>query len=723
VERAVVAAQTAVSALDRLAAAYGIEDAFVDARGTVKHTADATKRALLAALGAPADDEAQAQAALDAVTRAAWIGPLPPVLVTRLDGPPRIALTLPGHPVAVAWLLRCEDGTEHAGAIDWARLPLIAECTLDGRRYERREFALAVALPVGYHTFSLAAPAADMSLIVSPGRCVVPPALLERKAWGVALQLYLLRSERNWGIGDFGDLRQCAETIAARGGDVVGLNPLHALFLDDPEAASPYSPASRLLLNVLNIDVEAVPGFAACAAAQAAVAAPAFQTLRAACRDAAQVRYADVAALKLPVLRLLHAQHAATGERAAFERFVDAAGEPLRRACIFQALRTARGATVAAWPAELRDVESPAVAAFAREHRDELDFLAWLQWIADEQLSVAAAAGLGMRIGLYRDLAVGADPNGAEIWSNPAAIVQRASVGAPPDIYNPPGQNWGLPPFHPLALRAEGYRSFIELVRANMRHAGAIRIDHVMALQHLYLIPAGSAPADGAYVTYPLDDFVGILALESERRQCLVIGEDLGTVPAGFRERMDAANILSYRVLFFETDPETEAFLVPDAYPERALAVVGSHDLPTLAAWWTGADIDLKRALALLDEAAAQAQHAERTRARTRLRDALRRAKLLPAAGEPEDGAVFLAVHRYLARSNALLAMAQLDDVTAETLPVNVPTTSVEHPNWRRRIGPTLEAIAHSARWNDLASAFNAERGGIRSAAQRLSSL
>jgi glycogen operon protein len=230
----------------------------------------------------------------------------------------------------------------------------------------------------------------------------------------------------------------------------------------------------------------------------------------------------------------------------------------LQRSCVFQAIREHLTRTDPAltawrtWPAELRDANGPAVEQFAGAHAERVTFRAWLQWLADTQLGAAARAAreAGMAIGLYRDLAVGADRDGAETWSNPHAVVSGAQVGAPPDIHNPAGQDWGLPPFNPRALREEGYRSFIELVRANMRHAGGLRIDHVMALQHLYWVPRGSTPADGAYVAYPLDDLVGILALESRRHQCLVVGEDLGTVPEGFRERMAAANILSYRVLF-----------------------------------------------------------------------------------------------------------------------------------------------------------------------------
>jgi 4-alpha-glucanotransferase len=371
----------------------------------------------------------------------------------------------------------------------------------------------------------------------------------------------------------------------------------------------------------------------------------------------------------------------------AFEAFRREQGEVLERNCLFLALRehfASRDPAQAdwhAWPEEYRDPASPAVSAFAEENRQRLDFLLWLQWVADQQLGAAAAAAVarGMVIGLYRDLAVGADRAGAETWADAAAVVSGAQVGAPPDIYNPAGQDWGLPPFHPHALREEGYRSFIDLIRANMRHAGGLRIDHVMGLQHLYWVPQGQKPSAGAYVRYLMEDMVGILALESHRQHCLVVGEDLGTVPEGFRDRMTEANILSYRVLFFEQDGATGDFLPPDAYPHLALAVVDSHDLPTLRGWWEGCDIDLKARLGLYPEPEeADRQREARTRDRTALLRALRKAHLL-AEGEPDIRALVRAAHAFLARSPSLLVMAQIDDLTDEADPVNVPSTSDEH--------------------------------------------
>ena len=714
-EHPMVDRRTALNALDELAAAVGIEESYADARGELHATAPATKRALLRALGIEAEDDAAARRTLESMARAEWERALPPTAVVRA-GEIVVALNLPSEQLDVGWTVFREDGTEQHGAARPGARDVIAQRRVADREYRRVALTLP-DLPLGYHRLRIDEPKSESALIVVPDACWLPPAFRGgTRSWGLAVQLYALRSALNWGIGDFGDLQALAGLAADEGADAIGLNPVHALFVDEPERASPYSPASRMLLNVLSIDVSQIAGFAT-AQIQAQLAEPELVARLARVRAAKLVAYTEVAALKLPILRRLFALR--DPHDADFDDFRRAGGEALQRDCLFVTLHAfflERDGTADwhDWPNDARDPESPWVAAFAARHEAEISFHVWLQWVADEQLATAAAAADRMRIGLFRDLAVGADPGGAETWSNRYAVVDGASVGAPPDLYNPAGQNWGLPPFHPLRLPEDGYRSFARLLQANMRHAGAIRIDHAMALQHLYLIPHGCRPADGAYVRYPLEDLVGIVALESRRNRCLVIGEDLGTVPAGFRERMAQARILSYRVLFFETDPESGAFLAPAAYPRLALAVVSSHDLPTLAAWWRSADIDLKAKLQLYPSPAEERrQREERRRARAALLEALNAAGLLDSGAEPSDDALYVAVHTFLARSRALLALAQLDDVAGEIDPVNVPaTTDEQHPNWRRRLGLPLEALSESARWRALVAAFAAAGRG-----------
>lgn len=708
------------TALDELAARSGIEAEFRDARGETRRTAPETQSALLAAMGVQVDGEDAARVALDALDRAEWSRPLPPVQVCYADrGPVSVEVTLPAGTGELSWTVEVEDGGTREGTAGYGALELVGRRELDGQALERRRLPLGDGLPWGYHRLCVQPGDAETVLVVTPGQCWLPETLQgEGRLWGISVQMYLLRSATDWGIGDYGDLRHLAGMLAKRGADVIGLNPLHAGFPDAPEHASPYSPASRLLLNVLNLDISAIPELVDCADAREILASDEFRARLDACRSARLVDYAGVAALKLPVLERLFAASRTQPDGArwqAFEAFRQVQGEAWQRGCRFLALREhfhaqdpAR-ADWHAWPEEYRDPASPAVARFAQEHADRVLFHAWLQWLADTQLGAAAEACEGMAVGLYRDLAVGADRAGAETWSSPKAVVSDAQVGAPPDIYNTAGQDWGLPPFHPRALREEGYRSFIELVRANMRHAGGLRIDHVMALQHLYWVPQGKSPAEGAYVEYPMEDLVGILALESQRHRCLVVGEDLGTVPEGFRERMEAARILSYRVLFFER--EGSAFIPPERYPHLALAVAGSHDLPTLRGWWESGDIVLREGLGLYPEGAAQAARKERERDRAQVLEALRAQGLLPGGAEPDTLAFAEAAHRYLARTRSALAVVQIDDITDEADPVNVPATSFEHPNWRRRLSVPLEELDAGGHLDAMATLMAGERG------------
>ena len=674
-----------------LAARHGIAPDYIDARGATVDVDGDVLRKLLESMGVGEGRGSSAPSRLP-----------PCLVVTARGGQVAVPFATADTGEVVHWRLTLEDGGVRSG--ESAIQPV------DGRP------ALLLAdVPTGYHRLATEAADHTTSLIVTPGQCWLPDHFATgEKSWGVSLQLYLLRSRRNWGIGDFSDLAQLAGQLGALGCDVLGLNPLHQMFLDEPEQASPYSPSDRQFLNVLNIDVESIAEYAQSDEAQALVASPDFREALQACRAADKVDYSAAAALKLAALRLVHATFLdkAAAERVAdYRAFVAEAGQPLHRASLFQALRWhfdrehGHSAAPQNWPEGLRSATAPDVEHFASQQQREIDFLDWLQWIADRQLGAASseAAAAGMRIGLYRDLAVGCDRGGGELWSDPDAFLKGVLVGAPPDILNPAGQNWGLPPFNPVALTEQGYAPFIRLIRANMRYAGGVRIDHVMGLQRLYCIPDGLA--GGAYVSYPIDDLVGILALESHRHRCLVVGEDLGTVPEGFRERMADANILSYRVTFFE-QAEGGSYIPPDQYPAIAVAVAGSHDLPTLHSWLSGSDIDLRHSLGLYpSNGETELQQKYRADQKSEFLKALQ----LP---EPVQGRAFAdAVHDFLARTNSLLAVTQLDDLLDEVDPVNVPGTSTEHPNWRRKYAVELEELhGHGSVRQGLAS-LTAGRG------------
>jgi 4-alpha-glucanotransferase len=664
----------------RLASEYGIASEFIDARGEAVQIDVAVQAELLESMGVLGS--AAAPQSGDSTTPHA-------TMVVRADrGRVTIELGSDFTRSSVGWEITFENGTVRKDASK----------VISGGPHKAAIHLRDI--PCGYH--QLIVEGSDpINMIVTPGRCWLPDQFSGGgRVWGIALQLYLLRSARNWGIGDFTDLARFAAVAAGQGCDVLGLNPLHQMFVDAPEHASPYSPATRYSLNMLYIDVEAIPEFRDSRAAKELLRSAEFKRRLVDCRSARLVDYTNVTRLKLQALRLAHAEfrsNASNERRDRFLKFVGQAGKDLETASLFQVLRNhfahrdGAGSHWHHWPEEFHSPATPEARQFARDHSGEIEFFNWLQWIADQQLADAkeAAAKAGMRIGFYRDLAVGCDRTGSETWAK-SDFLDDVEVGAPPDILNPSGQNWGLPPFNPIALPRHGYRPFIELVRANMRHAGGLRIDHVMGLQRLYCIPEGAPASGGAYVSYPVDDLVGIIALESHRHRCFVVGEDLGTVPPGFRERMAEANVLSYRVLFFE-QAEDGKFRPPEQYPRLAVAVAGSHDMPPLRGWLGEADIKLKERLGLYGSAEeSAAQHAMREKEKRGVLEALR----LPGDATPESAEFAEAVHDFLARTNCMLALAQLDDLLDEADPVNVPATSTEHPNWRRKYSAAIEDLA-----------------------------
>jgi 4-alpha-glucanotransferase len=690
-----------MSAVEALARRCGIALTRPDAaRERERSVSRESLHAILAALGFDAATDERAAEALAELDRRAWEAALPAVVVAR-ERAVTVDVTLPSATRLLSWHVRCEDGRERTGEASFAELPLRERAPWDeqpGRRKERRRLALG-DVPRGYHRLELSPHGASTTLVVTPQRCFLP-AVDERGGGlaGLALQLYLLRSERNFGIGDFGDLAALGTDLARRRCDVVGLNPLHAPFPDDPEHASPYSPASRLLLNPLYIDLTAAPPIRESPGAAAMLADPALAAEAAACRAGDTLEYARVAALKTRVLDRAFADWRSAAEPSGLHAFRAAQGASFERHCLYFALRAHLIASGQApgdwhhWPQAYQEPRSPAVADFARTHADDVTRVAWQQWLADRQLASAAEAAQRMRVGLYRDLAVGSDAAGAETWAERDLVVEALAVGAPPDPFSATGQEWGLPPLNPERLRASGYRPFVELLRANMRHAGALRIDHVMALERLYVIPKGAPPSAGAYLDYPREDLLGIVALESERGRVVIVGEDLGVVPPGFRERLAAANVLSYRVLRWQRDGRR--FLRPAEYPRLAVAVVGNHDLSTLRAWWEGADLAREGEHRSSPEAELDAALADRQADRDALLEVLHDEGLLPAwVAAPSYEQLFGAVHELLGRTRALLTLTQLDDVLRELEPVNRPGAP-SNRSWRRRYSKSVEQLA-----------------------------
>jgi glycogen operon protein len=674
--------------LGRLAAAAGIAAGWWDIEGRHHVTGDDTKRALLKAMNLPAGTAARAEESLARLSEDA-ARPLPPALVVRAGagGALRLGPSLAGRRLRL--LLENEQGDR--APFDIAASQGVTEpvAAPDGRLLVTRRLALP-ALPSGRYRISAEGEEAVCLLTVAPPRCHLPPGLRAgRRAFGLAAQVYSLRrAVGDQGIGDFTALAGLAGAAAREGAAAIGINPLHALFPQDPARASPYQPSDRRFLDPLCIDVAAppLPVEARLMGAALAEAAPVFAALAA----EQLVAYPAVWEAKR---RVLEAAFASLRPGPEFERFVAQGGDALLGFARFQAIAEIHGGDWRVWPAALRDPASPAAAAAAPPAR--VRFFLFLQWVADRQLAAAAAAAGGMEIGLYRDLAVGAAPDGAEAWAAGGLLLHGVSVGAPPDPLGPEGQIWGLPPPDPRALRESGYASFAALLRANMRHAGALRIDHVMGLGRLFLVPEGASGADGAYLSYPLDDLLGVLALESVRARCLVVGEDLGTVPDGIRAALAEHDVLSYQVLRFAR--EWGQLRPPSHYPVNAVACAATHDVATIAGWWQGSDIDERAALGLLDAAAAEQERLARKAEKAELL-ALLRAEGLAVEPEQELSGqdLLVAVHALLARTPCRLVLVQADDLAGEDVAVNLPGTDRERPNWRRRLRVDVESLCGS---------------------------
>jgi 4-alpha-glucanotransferase len=601
--------------------AWGIDPGYHDVFGTWREPTPEATALLRRAMGARTDDPAEAP---------------PPGTDLRI--------VRPGDRAAVgAATLVLEDGTE---------------VVVEGD--------LPPDLPLGYHRLerpgSQGAPVVT-NLIVSPGRCALPPDL---RVWGLTVQLYAARSSRSWGIGDLADLRRLIAWATERGAGVVGLNPLHA---PDPlphPTDSPYSPSSRRWRNPLHIAIEEVPGADALVDDEALADRNALVARGRTLNDGARIDRTAVWQAKLAALAHLWSRF---GSDPRFDAYRAEHGDDLTTWATYCALTDHHSSGWRSWPTEHRRPDSSAVAAFAADHGYEVGFWAWLQWLIDEQLAASGAPAVAVA-----DLAVGFDADGADAWQWQDLLAEGVHIGAPPDLLGPDGQDWGLPPFVPARLRDAAYQPVAATLRAVARHARGLRIDHVMGLFRLLWIPPGMSAADGAYVRFPGTELLEVVALESVRSGAMVVGEDLGTVEEGVREVLAEAGVLSTRLLWFEEDP-------PSAWPRQAMSAVTTHDLPTVAGVWSGTD--------LADQRAAGVTVATDG-------DADMRHHLRVAAGVGDDAPVdevAIGTHRHLAEAPSMIVTAALDDLVGAEHRPNLPGTIDEHPNWRIPLPVPLDQL------------------------------
>lgn len=725
-----------------LARLCGLVPAYLDNHGRRHPTSTATCRALLDAMGVPWVDATRRREEIARRQAAETDRLLPPItlLSPRWRRPhlvARVRFSRPEAPkvLAATGELVAEDGSRLTFATH-LKMPARARWQRVGEGWRA---GLGVPLPAdltpGYYDLRLEVAgmgrteAVQSRLIAAPRAAYLPECLTAgQRLFGLNVPLYALRSAQNWGIGDFGDLSAAMEWAAELGAAFVGVNPLHALLPEAGADPSPYSPATRLFPSFLYLDVRAVPEMAVCQEAQAFLDSPQGTDLIARLRAADLVAYPEVYVLKMRVLRELyrsfrrhHGGHSPKTTRGLeFRRFLEDQDHTLTAFARYSALAEFHGTgDWRRWPEEYRDKHGPAVAAFAARHPERLEFWQYVQWLAAGQLAGVQrrAREVGLPFSLYQDLALGAAAGGFETWAFPRLFAAGAAAGAPPDAFNPKGQNWGLPPLIPERLGDSGYDLFIRTLRANLPPGGLLRLDHVMGLFRLFWVPDRPGVA-GAYVRYPAPELLAILALESHRARTLIIGEDLGTVAPAIRRELARRRIFSYRVFIFEREGDGR-FRPPADYPSQALAAVTTHDLPTLAGYWQGEDIALKKRFHLYPRpglAAADTQAREQDR--SHLVQALAEEGILPQdrglhlpTNSLLPSEVRLGVLEYLGRSRAALLEVRLEEVFGLAAQQNLPGTVDEHPNWRQKFPLTLEEMRRAPEAAYLAQRLAPVRG------------
>ena len=682
-------------ALRRGATRCGILPEYIDTWGHPQAPSEAATRGILAALGAPTGSAGELERFLDAREAEAWSRPLDAAVVVR-ESTDVLPLRIPVERAGASVKLEIEwEGGELQHRWFWLpELPSAAPVHAAGREYLEKRLPLPGPLRLGYHTIRVYWMNPPELNVFATARFIVCPEnayRLDGRMAGLAVSLYGLRSERNWGIGDLTDLAAAIDVLAPAGVAFVLLNPLHAIANRQPYNISPYLPESSLYRNFLYLDTEKAPGYQRDESLHAEAEA---------LRTSEFVEYERVAEVKLRALEAAFERFLASGSAPEFDAYVHAEGRLLDEYAVYCALgeelhrRDPNVWIWTQWPEAYQDPRSSAVEEFARAHGRRILFFKFLQWELDRQLADVQARALqrGMRLGLCHDLALATDRYGSDLWAHRGYFVPGCRVGAPPDAFAPNGQDWGFPPPNGDAHRSDGYELFAQTIRKVARHGGALRIDHVMRFFRLYWIPDELSAADGAYVRNRADDLLGILALESVRNRFMVIGEDLGTVEGKIRERLAEASILGYRVLWFERDDDG-SFLGPGEYPAQAAVTTSTHDLPTLAGFFTKRDIEARKEAGLIDEAAYAGQSASRDRDIERLKQAL------AEAGFADDPLGFVL------SAACELAIVNQEDLTGETEQQNLPASTWQYPNWSRKmtvagedLGPLAAALRERIR-------------------------
>jgi len=721
--------------LRALARLHGIDPVYRDGVGNTRIVPVPTLKTILGAMQVAAGTPEEIQQSLTEVRCRPWKRLVDEVCVLWHSEPSRIwSISIPlgegsFKDVVLKWELEDEGGSRRTYKVRGSTLSPSGSRIINGVRYIRVALSFPKNLSIGYYRLFVSVMGlpkivqGQALVIVAPKQCYGPSD--QTRSWGVMVQLYGVRSSRNWGIGDFGDLHTLTTWAGKElGAATIGLNPLHAL---TPDLVSPYSPSSRLFHNPLYLDIEAIGEFRNAPSLQRQVRSRRFQTELCALRNHRTVQYEDVCAVKWPILESLfqvfRRQHLSRSTQRAknFHRFVRKQGRPLEQFAVFQALQERfQGSTWSQWPLEFRHPDSPGIARFVGECRGRVQFYQYVQWQCELQLQSLDQAALRSKMpyGFFHDLAVGIHPDGADAWVFQDQLARGVTLGAPPDLFNLAGQNWNLQPPLPQHLRAHGYQFLAETFRHNMQHGGILRIDHALGLFRLFWIPKGGSGEEGAYVRYPTHELLAVLAVESVRNKVMVIGEDLGTVTPVIRKRLAEAGLLSYRLLLFEKPPNS-GYRSPRQFPPKALVSVTTHDLPTLRGFWVGRDIEEKERVGLYPSKD-RADQDQRIRAKDRkaLLQALRRERLLPpgAPSHTEDLKDFTeeycrATYAYLARTPCQVLAISMEDLLGELDTPNLPGAPPgTYPVWQRKLSRPIEQWQNDSGIREFAHTIHHER-------------
>jgi 4-alpha-glucanotransferase len=703
-----------VSSLHRLAEAWGVQTAYVDAISRRREASTESLLRVLQALGARVTRAGEARTALRERRQQLWRRGLEPVGVAWDGGPATIRLRLPARQAhgLLHGRLRLEDGTERSWSARLADLPEVERVRMERVTFAAREVALPDDLPPGYHQLTLEAggSAFESVILTAPRRAYVGSGPAGERAWGLFLPLYALQTQHSWGCGDFSDLEALLEWTGRLGGAVVGTLPLLAAFLDEPCEPSPYSPVSRLFWNELFVDVSRAPELAACHEARALMRSEEFVSELLHLRDAALVDYRRAMALKRRLLAALaRSFFGCAGERSAtFDDYLR--GHPqVEDYAVFRAVQERRRAPWTDWPTPLRD----GVVADGDFDPEVKQYHLYVQWLADEQMQRLAAKARSLGPGLYLDLPLGVHAHGYDVWRERQGFAGGVSGGAPPDVVFPRGQNWGFAPLHPEGIRNQGYRYVRAFVRRQMQLAGILRIDHMPSFHRVFWIPDGLEAKDGVFVNYPAEEMYAVFCLESRRHNTLLVGEDLGTVPPEVPQAMDHHGFQRMYVVQYELRPAPEPALAEP--PAASVASVNTHDMPPFAAYWEGQDVDQRRDLGLIGNDSHRSEVNQRAAMRQSLAALLRERGLLGEAATV--GAALNGCLRFLAQSPAQLVLVSLEDLWLETQPQNVPSTWQEYPNWRHKARFTLDEMQRLPEARQLLAEVDRDRRGQAPAA------